>query len=190
MEQTVRRLQRLKEAIGRCHLCGLSRHRTRAVAGEGPADARIVLVGEAPGATEDRTGRPFAGPAGRYLDRLLAAHGLERGELFLTSCVKCRPPGNRTPRRRELATCTAAWLRPQLELIDPEVIVLCGRTAVRALLGEPLRLGDHHGRFRKQDGQTFFITYHPAAAMRFATVDAAMQADFRILAGRMQAGGK
>ena len=179
-------LHALAAAIDGCRQCDLARHRTRPVPGEGPADARIVLVGEAPGAREDRTGRPFIGPAGRFLDRLLAGQGLRRDEMFLTSCVKCRPPGNRTPHRVELETCTAAWLMPQLRLINPEVTVLCGRTAVRALLCRPLRLADHHGRFRRQGGRTFFITYHPAAAMRFARVADAMRTDIARLAGHIR----
>ncbi len=180
------RLRELAGAIRRCRQCGLFRHRLHAVAGEGPPDARIVLVGEAPGAGEDRTGRPFIGPAGKFLDRLLAAHGFRRQDLFLTSCVKCRPPGNRTPHRAELQTCINAWLRPQIELIDPEVTVLCGRTAVSALLDRSLRISDYHGVFRCRDGRIFFITYHPAAAMRFPAAAEAIQHDFSLLADRMR----
>ncbi|HFQ91063.1 MAG TPA: uracil-DNA glycosylase [Desulfobulbus sp.] len=183
--ERIDRLRALADGIGRCRRCPLSRHRTRAVAGEGPPDARMVLVGEAPGAREDQTGRPFVGPAGRFLDRLLAEQGFRRSDIFLTSCVKCRPPGNRTPHRQELTTCTSTWLLPQLRLIAPAVTVLCGRTAVAALLGGPFRLADHHGTFRRQGDMTYFITYHPAAAMRFAETAAAMQADLALLAARM-----
>lgn len=187
-QERKQRLRKLAEGISRCWQCPLARNRTRAVAGEGPPDARMVLVGEAPGAREDLTGRPFVGPAGRFLDRLLAEQGFSRSDIFLTSCVKCRPPGNRTPHRRELATCTSAWLLPQLDLITPKVTVLCGRTAVTTLLDRPLRLADHHGTFQRRGRMTYFITYHPAAAMRFAKTAAAMRADLALLAAHMRKG--
>ena len=142
-----------------------------------------MLVGEAPGAKEDESGRPFCGMSGRSLDRILAEVGLRRRDLFITSSVKCRPPGNRTPRADELAACLKLWLAPQTELIGPDLVVLMGRTPIRQVLGETGRLADLHGQVRRRDGRRYLLTCHPAAAMRFAGPRAAMLDDFRKIKG-------
>jgi uracil-DNA glycosylase family 4 len=174
-------LESLAFGISRCEKCRLHQGRTHAVPGEGPADAEIVILGEGPGGVEDRTGRPFTGPAGRLLDSLLRDIGLPRGEVFITNCVKCRPPENRTPRQDELKTCSQAWLNRQLELISPRLVILLGQTATRQMLGKEATVTHLHGTLHERDERAYFVTYHPAAALRFDTIAAALKADFRLL---------
>lgn len=128
-------LDRLAAGIRRCVKCRLCRERTHAVPGEGPAGAAVFFLGEAPGRNEDAAGRPFVGLAGRTLNRLLALAGLNRPDVFITSCVKCRPPHNRLPRADELTICKQAWLLEQVRLVNPRIVVLLGATAIRQLLG-------------------------------------------------------
>ncbi|CAL1239922.1 uracil-DNA glycosylase [Candidatus Methylocalor cossyra] len=180
-------LEHLAAAIRRCQRCRLHEGRTRAVPGEGPPGAEWVLLGEGPGAAEDRTGRPFVGPAGRLLTELLTEAGLAREAVFITNCVKCRPPANRPPRRDELETCTGLWLHRQLDLIGPRLVVLLGQVATRQLLGDTATVGRCHGTLRQQDGRRYFVTYHPAAALRSPAVAAALRADFQILGGILAA---
>jgi uracil-DNA glycosylase family 4 len=169
MNLTERRdlMAKMDRGICRCRACPLHQSRTHAVPGEGPLPARIMFIGEAPGAKEDESGRPFVGPAGRFLDQSLASHGFDRSHIYLTSCVKCRPPRNRTPHEGELATCQSHWLDHQVELLDPDIIVLLGGVATRQVLGETRSLKDIQGETRTRDGRTYLLTYHPAAAMRF-----------------------
>jgi DNA polymerase len=176
-------LERLHDEIRECTACRLHHTRTHAVPGEGRPAVSIMFIGEAPGANEDREGRPFIGRAGRFLDELLAANGVDRRCVFITSSVKCRPPGNRTPKDDELETCRRLWLQRQIELVDPALIVMLGKTPLRQLFGEKkANLADLHGQIRTKDGRRYFQTYHPAAGMRFAVARCAMQQDFRKLA--------
>jgi len=182
MQTAQEKLNDLEIAICLCRKCLLYKQRLHAVPGEGNPKARIVLIGEAPGVMEDRNGRPFIGSAGKFLNQLFIEYDNQRDDLFLTSCVKCRPPGNRTPKRKELDVCMTSWLLPQLQLIKPEIVVLCGRTAVQQMLGKPVKITDIHGTFHQRDGQYYFITYHPAAGMRFPVIAADMRLDFKRLA--------
>ena len=173
-------LQILHEGITRCTACPLAKNREHAVPGEGPAKAMIMFVGEAPGREEDKVGLPFVGRSGKYLDTLLAAIRHSRSEFFITSSVKCRPPGNRLPQPCELETCRKLWLLQQIEAIKPRVIVCLGGVSARTLLGT-VELKKQHGTIIKQGGLSFFVTYHPSAAMRFPKIREAMQADFVLL---------
>ncbi len=164
--------------IRRCTRCPLHEARRHAVPGEGSARARVMLVGEAPGAREDESGRPFCGMSGRFLDQVLADAGLRREDLFITSSVKCRPPGNRTPHVGELAACLKLWLLPQIELVDPDLVVLLGKTPVRQVLGETGNLSGLHGRVCERSGRRYLVTYHPAAAMRFPGPRSGIMDDF------------
>lgn len=144
--------------------CPLSQGRTKAVPGEGPADARVMLIGEGPGFHEDRQGRPFVGPSGQYLEQLLAIIGMTRNQVFITNVVKCRPPGNRDPLPDELAACRD-YLDRQLALIKPEVVVTLGRYSMeRFFPGQSItRI---HGQ-PKRVGNVFYLPlFHPAAALR------------------------
>jgi len=136
---------------------------TNMVPGEGSATAAVVVVGEAPGASEDAQGRPFVGRAGKFLDELLAEAGLARDEVFITNVLKARPPGNRDPRADEVAH-HLAWLEAQLEVIRPRLLVPLGRHALKRFAPR-VAIGDVHGRVLEAGGRTLFPMYHPAAAM-------------------------
>jgi DNA polymerase len=130
---------------------------------------------------EDIEGRPFVGRAGRFLNEMLIRAGLSRDQVFITNSVKCRPPRNRPPRNDELKTCKESWLDRQIDLVDPGVIVLLGSQPFRQIFGGSHRLSEVHGQLRAFGGRRYFITYHPAAGMRFPTVRDAMSRDIRTL---------
>ena len=142
--------------------------RQHVVVGDVPASGRplVTFVGEAPGATEDETGRPFVGRSGALLDLLLGEAGLDRAECAVLNIVKCRPPGNRTPKAPEVARCSG-WLRRQLELLDARVVVALGLSAAKFFLGPRTVLGTVRGRPHRIDGRDVWATYHPSAAIRF-----------------------
>jgi len=159
-------LEGIASEIRACVLCRLRQSRTHAVPGEGNPRAAIFFVGEAPGKAEDETGRPFMGQAGRELERLLAVAGLRREDVFITSVNKCRPPGNRRPRRDEMDTCRRAYLNRQLAVVAPRLMMLMGGVAAQEMLGAK-KLRGVVGRVVERDGRRYFVTYHPAAARRF-----------------------
>jgi len=175
------RMQKLDEQIRVCVRCPLHASRTHAVPGEGPVPARVFFLGEAPGAQEDRSGRPFVGPSGRLLDRLLAGAGLPRSEVYITSCVKCRPPNNRTPHVNELNICQATWLNRQIELMDPPLVVLLGKVAARQILQDQRSLRVTHGQVVTRDGRRYLLTYHPAVAFRIPETKDSLAQDMAIL---------
>jgi len=177
--QRLQILAELHEGIRSCVKCPLYQSRTHAVPGEGDPQAAIMLVGEAPGEVEDRQGRPFVGPSGQFLSRLLEQNGLSREEVFITNSVKCRPPNNRFPHVKELEVCRQHWLLRQIELVDPKVIVLLGRAPLRQLLGEQGTVTQLHGQFLRKDKRLYLIQYHPAAGLRSPEVRATMQQDFQ-----------
>lgn len=179
--EVLRRLAEVDREVLECLLCRLWESRLLAVPGEGDPQARLVMIGEAPGGAEDSTGKPFMGPSGKYLDACLEEVGLSREKFFITSAVKCRPPGNRTPRSDELQTCSRYWKR-QLAAIGPSHVLLLGRVAARAVLG--LELAQARGRQVEREGRIFLATYHPAAARRFpARTGEAFKSDLRRVAG-------
>jgi DNA polymerase len=161
--------------------CPLHRRRTHAVPGEGYPAATIMLVGEAPGEKEDRHGRPFIGPSGRFLIKLLEQNGLRREDVFITNSVKCRPPNNRFPHAKELEICKRLWLRRQIELVNPDVIVLLGRAPLRQLLGTEATVTPLRGQFLQKDGRLYLIQYHPTAGLRSPEIRATLQQDFQQL---------
>ena len=128
-------MHRLDEEIRVCVKCPLHASRTHAVPGEGPVPSEVFILGEGPGAREDHQGRPFVGPSGILLVQLLKTAGLTREDVYITSCVKCRPPNNRTPRTIELDTCQENWLNRQLDLVNPRIVVLLGKVAIGQILG-------------------------------------------------------
>lgn len=163
------------EVVG-CPKCELCRTRTHAVPGEGPANARILLIGEGPGWHEDQQGRPFVGNSGKFLTELLAKAGLERKDVFITNVVKCRPPGNRDPMPDEIAACSG-YLDRQIAAIDPDVVVTLGRFSMaRWFPGE--RISKIHGQ-PKQVGRRLVVPmYHPAAALHQGALRGAIEEDF------------
>ncbi len=158
-------LEAIAERVGTCTACRLCEKRQKAVPGEGPSDARLVVVGEGPGATEDETGRPFVGRAGDLLTDILAAIELPREQVFICNVVKCRPPGNRTPQQDEIDACLPYLFR-QLEIIQPTVILAMGGTAAGTLLGTRQALGALRNRVHDFRGIPLLVTYHPAALLR------------------------
>lgn len=177
----------LDAGIRVCTKCPLHASRTHAVPGEGPVGAEVFFVGEAPGAQEDRLGRPFVGPSGRLLNGLLETAGLKREEVYITSCVKCRPPGNRTPHTGELNTCQQAWLNQQVELVDPQIIVLLGRVAQQQVLQDQRSLRKTHGEVVERNGRRYLLTYHPAVAFRVPETKESMEQDMAVLQGLVTA---
>jgi DNA polymerase len=158
-------LDAVAERIRTTYCCELCPNRTNAVPGEGNPHARMVLVGEGPGATEDATGRPFVGQAGQLLDSILEAIDVPRSSVYITNIVKCRPPQNRKPLPDEISACIP-YLHRQLDLIAPKVIVAMGGTAGEALLGVRKSLGELRGKVHTYNGIPLVVTYHPAALLR------------------------
>jgi uracil-DNA glycosylase family 4 len=150
------------------------------VPGEGSPTADVMLVGEAPGASEDEQGRPFVGRSGRLLDELLAAAGLDREHVYITNVVKARPPGNRDPRADEVAH-HMAWLEVQLALVQPRLVVTLGRHALSHFT-HGAKISEVHGTVLRERGRALFPMYHPAAALRSTAVRAAAFEDARALA--------
>lgn len=161
----------LVQTMSSCTVCALAAGRRTVVVGSGPVPARLLLVGEAPGAQEDLAGVPFVGRAGQLLDRLLTEAGLDRGEVAVTNVVKCRPPGNRPPAPVEVASCRG-WLTAQLAAIDPVLVVSLGGTATAWFLGRGRRLADVRGRVHDAAGRAVLPSYHPSAALRFGPAGA------------------
>jgi DNA polymerase len=161
---------------------------TNLVPGEGNPRADIVIVGEAPGANEDKSGRPFVGAAGKLLDQLLAEAGLERGDVFITNVVKARPPGNRDPKPDEVVHHWP-WLEAQLQAIDPKLLVPLGRHALgRFADPKAFKISDVHGRvLETEDGRTLFPLYHPAAALRGRGLRETLFEDARALGAAVRA---
>lgn len=176
METSLPELCRL---IDRCPDCDLAQTRTRAVPGEGAEHARIMFIGEGPGYYEDKSGRPFVGNAGKFLDELLALAGLKRPDVYITNVVKCRPPGNRDPMKDEIDACDT-WLQQQLKLIDPAVIVTLGRISMGKFFGGE-SISRIHGQPRKVGGRTVVPMFHPAAALHQQRFRSLIEDDFRRL---------
>lgn len=166
----------LAAQISQCTACAeLAVTRTQVVPGVRPPGARLLLVGEAPGATEDQAGVPFAGRAGQLLDSVLEQAGLDRSQSAVVNVLKCRPPGNRKPSRVEVASCRP-WLERQLALADPAIVVTLGGTAAEWFLGRGVRLGACRGVVHHIGGRSVVVTYHPSAALRFGPGGAPMAA--------------
>ena len=154
-----------KRAVPACTACALHGARKQAVFGVGDERADWLLVGEAPGAEEDRLGEPFVGRAGQLLDAMLCAIGLERGDVYIANVLKCRPPGNRNPEPGEVAHCTPYLLR-QIALIQPRLIVAMGRFAAQTLLASDATIASLRGRVHRYAGVPLIVTYHPAYLLR------------------------
>ena len=174
-------LSLVEEEVKACQKCALSLTRTIAVPGEGPLDARVVLIGEGPGRNEDIQGRPFVGAAGKQLEGLLTHAGLSRGDVYITNVVKCRPPENRRPTSAEADACRA-YLERQLRLVRPTLVVLLGDTALKRFLPDE-SLPSAHGRTFKRGDVTLFPTYHPAAMIYNRALEGVITEDFRALGG-------
>ncbi len=173
-------LARITKQIAACRKCGLAKTRNHTVPGEGNPRPRIAFVGEAPGEDEDRQGRPFVGRAGQLLDKIIAAMGLKRSDVFICNILKCRPPENRDPKPEEVEQCSP-YLQEQLELLSPEVIVALGSHAAKTLLDTHLAIGKLRGRFHDYYFSPMLPpiklmpTYHPAYILRNYTEETRKQ---------------
>lgn len=170
-------LKRLAAEIAECTKCLLHRGRTHAVPGEGPGDAKIMFVGEAPGFHEDQQGRPFVGAAGQFLEELLEDIGLTRDDVFITNVIKCRPPGNRDPLPQEISACEP-YLDRQIALINPTVVVTLGRFSMARAFPKA-RISRIHGEPRKIGGVVYYPMYHPAAALHRPSLRGTVEEDMR-----------
>ena len=158
-------LQLIREDIGDCTRCALHKGRNKIVFGDGDPAARLMFVGEGPGADEDAQGLPFVGKAGQLLNNMITAMGLKREEVYIANVVKCRPPGNRTPEPEEGNTCSPFLFR-QIDVVRPQVLVALGATAATYLLGQRQPLAGLRGRVHAFRGMQLIVTYHPAYLLR------------------------
>ena len=175
----------IRNDIGDCTRCPLAyAGRRKIVFGDGSPTARLMFVGEGPGADEDAQGVPFVGKAGQLLNNMIAAMGLARSEVYIANIVKCRPPGNRVPEPVEANTCSQFLLR-QIDVVGPEVIVALGATAATYLLGVKQSLGSLRGRWHACRGAKLAVTYHPAFLLRDPSQKAEAWKDLRMVMGEL-----
>lgn len=178
-------INQIYEQVRECQLCPLSRSRTKAVPGEGPEDAAVMFIGEAPGFHEDQQGRPFVGAAGHFLDELLKSIDLARRDVYITNVVKCRPPGNRDPRPDEMDTCCSHYLDRQIALIQPRLIVTLGRFSMARYFPDA-SISRIHGQVRKFDSFIVLPLYHPAAALHQPRYREDIETDFKKIPGLLK----
>jgi uracil-DNA glycosylase family 4 len=172
-------LESLSAAVKVCERCDLHVGRTKAVPGEGSVEAEVVFVGEGPGFHEDQQGRPFVGQAGNLLEEMIKAIGMRRSDVFIANLLKCRPPNNRDPEPTEAAACFP-YLKQQLALIEPRLVVLLGRYALNAFFPEK-KISLARGVSCRLNGRTFLPVYHPAAALRQFRLRHVLAEDFRMI---------
>ena len=169
-------LAQVAREVAVCQKCVLYHSRKRSVPGEGPADSEIMFIGEGPGFHENEQGRPFVGPAGHFLDELLAQAGLERSKVWIGNVVKCRPPGNRDPLPEELATCNQ-YLERQIAAINPKIIITLGRYSMGKFM-PGAKISSVHGQMRRVGERFVIAMFHPAAALHQASLKPAILHDF------------
>jgi uracil-DNA glycosylase family 4 len=186
IEAIKREYEKLVKEIMSCTKCRLHKYRKNPVPGEGPLNAKVMVVGEAPGKNEDLQGRPFVGAAGQLLNKLLELAGLRREEVYITNVVKCRPPGNRDPQEDEIAACLPYLIR-QIKLIKPKLIIAVGRHAARTLLQLAgyrwTSMSEQHGKIYEANIEgvklLIAVTYHPAAALYKPPIRQKLEEDFK-----------
>jgi len=177
------KLQILEEIAGEvktCPKCRLAETRLNAVPGEGSISARIMFIGEAPGENEDKTGRPFVGQAGKFLNGLLEKAGIPREDVFISNIVKCRPPGNRVPLPDEVEACSD-YLMAQIAIIEPKIVVPLGASSLKTLLGKDRKITQDRCKVFRKSGILYIPLYHPAAALHNPKMVETLQADVLIL---------
>jgi DNA polymerase len=174
-------LKEVADEVIVCTKCNLSKTRTLAVPGEGSPGSEILFVGEGPGVKEDLSGRPFCGPAGKFLDEMLASIELDRNKVFITNIVKCRPPENRDPEDGEKDACWS-YLEKQIQILDPKLIITLGRHSMMRLLPGMGTISKIHGKpFRRPDGRIYLPLYHPSAALHNGSLRPVQMQDFQII---------
>ena len=174
-------IETIAAEVSRCELCPLAETRTNTVPGTGSLNPEVLIIGEGPGADEDRTGLPFVGAAGKYLDKWLAAIELSREtNCFIANVVKCRPPRNRDPHPKEIDSCIS-FLERQVEILKPKVILTLGRIATQVLTGSPQGIGAQRGKIHAYREVPLIATYHPSAVLRDSGYRSAVWDDLRAL---------
>jgi DNA polymerase len=168
-------LSELNKEIALCQQCEIAKYRNMVVPGEGAEAADIMFIGEAPGWHEDQQGRPFVGPAGKFLDELLASIGLKREQVYIANVIKCRPQGNRDPLPMEIQNCRV-WLERQIEIVSPKMIVTLGRYSM-GMFFPGKSISRIHGTAQKRDNVLYYAMYHPAAALHQASLRQEIEAD-------------
>ena len=174
------KLDSIAENVRECQKCELCETRIKAVPGKGNFDADVIFVGEAPGRNEDIHGEPFVGAAGKRLDMILEDTGIDRKDVYITNIVKCRPPKNRVPSKKEEESCND-FIKQEIEIINPKIICVMGNTAYGTLL-DGKEITKNHGKIVEKDGRKFFVTFHPAATMYNQKLVEELKEDFRKLA--------
>jgi len=174
-------LQEIARCISKCTACPLHETRTNTVPGDGDNDAKLVIIGEAPGAREDKAGIPFIGSAGKILTEALEQAGLERKDVFITNTVKCRPPKNRDPKPQEVLAC-AHFLKEQMKEISPKIFLILGNISLKKVFGKESNITEMRGTLQIKDGYTYFITFHPAATIYNQKLRPQLFQDFQTLA--------
>lgn len=178
-------LYTLAQQISVCTKCELYKGRTHAVPGEGPAHAEIMLIGEGPGANEDKQGRPFVGASGKFLDELLSQAGVTRADVWITNVVKCRPPGNRDPEMVEIETCTTNYLDQQIKIVNPSIIVTLGRHSMSRFIPDA-KITQIHGQMQKIGKRFIIPMFHPAAALHQQRFRPLLLEDFAKLPAQLE----
>ncbi len=173
----VKVLEEVAREVSGCLKCDLQYSRKKAVPGEGPANAQIMLIGEGPGFYENEQGRPFVGAAGKFLDELLEKIDMQRGDVFITNVVKCRPPANRDPEPDEIEICTSHYLFRQIDAINPKVIVTLGRHSMGLFLPDA-KISSVHGQSMWVKGRLIVPMFHPAAALHQQSLRPTLEKDF------------
>lgn len=181
-------LEQVAEETAVCTKCELHHSRKNAVAGEGPAEAEIMFIGEGPGFHENQQGRPFVGAAGKFLDELLEGIGMQRADVFITNVVKCRPPANRDPKPEEIDLCNE-YLERQILAINPKVIVTLGRHSMGRFFPHA-KISDVHGQAMRVKGRLIVPMYHPAAALHQRSLKPIIEKDFGQLPGLISKAGE
>jgi DNA polymerase len=176
-----REIEKLNQEIKSCRKCPLWKSRKNTVPGEGPVNAKVMCLGVAPGVEEDKSGKPFIGRAGKFLNQLLKIAKIKREKIFITSILKClpQPPINRKPKKEEIEACLP-WLKKQIEIIDPKYFVLLGEVAFSVFFPKE-KLNNFRGKWIERDGKFYFPTYHPAAGLRFPKIKKILERDFKKL---------
>ena len=159
------KLEEINEVVRNCTKCNLCKNRTNTVLGSGNENAKVMFIGEGPGADEDKIGEPFVGKAGKLMNQAFLGIGISREEVYISNIVKCRPPNNRTPLKEEAEACLD-YLRNQVMIIKPKIIVLLGNTALKNILGEEYGITASRGKWIEKKGIKYLPTFHPVALLR------------------------
>lgn len=184
----VQSLAQIRETLGVCQRCPLSESRTNIVFGAGSETAKLMFIGEAPGAQEDRQGEPFVGPSGQLLDKMIVAMGVSRDSVYIANVLKCRPPNNRDPKATEVAACEGV-LGAQIRRISPSVIVTLGKPAAHLLLKSSASMGALRGTWQSYEGVAVMPTYHPAYLLRDPSKKREAWGDLQQVMARLKAAG-